>query len=78
MYERHVIISGVSASDGSSLAGINENYGDSATFSDVTVSDVDDICVTYEGNDSGEEPTKTGSGADGTYCIYDESDITES
>ncbi|KAI4601266.1 hypothetical protein KJ359_012456 [Pestalotiopsis sp. 9143b] len=78
MYERHVIISGVTATKGSELAGINENYGDSATFSDVTVSDVDDICVTYEGNDTGAEPTETGSGADGTYCIYDESDITGS
>lgn len=77
MYERHVIISGVSASGGSVLAGINYNYGDSATFSDVTVSDVDNICVTYEGNDTGDEPTKHSSGADGTYCVYDDSDITE-
>lgn len=77
MYERHVIISGVSASGGSVLAGINYNYGDSATFSDVTVSDVDNICVTYKGNDSGDEPTKYSTGADGTYCIYDDSDITE-
>jgi pectate lyase len=77
MYERHVIISGVTASGGSVLAGINYNYGDSATFSDVTIDDVDNICVTYEGNDDGDEPTKYSSGADGTYCIYDDSDITE-
>ncbi|KAK9423889.1 putative Pectate lyase [Seiridium unicorne] len=76
MYERHVIISGVTATEGSTLAGINYNYGDSATFSDVTVSDVDDICVTYEGNDTGDEPTKYSSGADGTYCIYDDSSVS--
>ena len=30
MYERHVEISNIIASDGSSLAGINSNYGDTA------------------------------------------------
>lgn len=60
-----------------SNSGINSNYNDTATFSSITVSDVDDICVTYEGNDNGDEPTKLSSGADGTNCIYSTSDITE-
>jgi hypothetical protein len=79
MYERHVIMDSISASDGSELAGINSNYGDSATFTNIVASDVDDICVTYTGtDDNDEEPTENGSGADGTYCIYSDSDITTS
>ena len=34
------------------------------------------ICDRYTGNSSGAEPTKTGSGPDGTYCRYSTSDIT--
>lgn len=75
MYERHVIIDGVSATSGSELAGINENYGDSATITNTVATDVDDICVTYEGNDTGDEPTEVSTGNDGTYCIYS-SDVT--
>ncbi|KAK5732945.1 hypothetical protein LTR17_010078 [Elasticomyces elasticus] len=76
MYERHVIFSDITATEGKSLAGINSNYGDTATFTNVNVSGVDDICVTYTGNDSGDEPEKNGSGPSES-CIYSESDITE-
>ncbi|KAK4951318.1 hypothetical protein LTR10_010291 [Elasticomyces elasticus] len=76
MYERHVIFSDVTATEGKSLAGINSNYGDTATFTNVNVSGVKDICVTYTGNDSGDEPEKNGSGPSDS-CIYSESDITE-
>lgn len=77
MYERHVIMDGITATDGSELAGINYNYGDSATFTNIQVSGVDDICVTYTGtDDNSEEPSEYGSGADGTYCIYSDSDIS--
>jgi pectate lyase len=56
MYERHVTISGVTAVKGSVLAGINSNYGDTATIrSNVCATEVDTICQEYEGNDSGEE-----------------------
>ena len=34
------------------------------------------ICDRYNGNSTGAEPTKIGSGADGTNCIYSASDIT--
>ena len=34
------------------------------------------ICDRYTGNSTGAEPTKIGSGADGTNCIYSASDIT--
>ncbi|KAI1880187.1 hypothetical protein JX265_001808 [Neoarthrinium moseri] len=77
MYERHVIMSGITATSGKQLAGINTNYGDTATFTNIAVSGVDDICVKYTGtDDNSQEPTENGSGADGTYCIYSESDIS--
>ncbi|MBT0769549.1 pectate lyase [Kineosporia sp. J2-2] len=64
---------------GKSLAGINTNYKDTATFKWIRLYDDDksiSICDKYTGNSSGKEPTKTGSGADGTYCKYSSSDIT--
>ncbi|KAH9907757.1 pectate lyase-domain-containing protein [Xylariomycetidae sp. FL2044] len=76
MYERQVVMDGITASSGSQLCGINSNYGDSCTITDSAVSDVDDVCVTYTGNDTGDEPEENGSGPDGTYCIYDESDVS--
>jgi hypothetical protein len=80
-YKRTVVFQNIKATvPGSSLAGINTNYGDTAAFSGVTI--VGDsskkiaICDRYTGNSSGAEPKKTGSGADGTYCRYSSGDIT--
>ncbi|KAI1079576.1 pectate lyase-domain-containing protein [Whalleya microplaca] len=76
MYERHVIIDGVTATSGSSLVGINSNYGDTATLSSIATDlDFEDVCVEYEGNDTGAEPSKISSGPS-DYCIYSESDVT--
>ncbi|KAJ4396117.1 hypothetical protein N0V93_000334 [Gnomoniopsis smithogilvyi] len=69
MYERHVVISDVTASNGDLIAGINSNYGDTAKISGLTASGVETICERFEGNDSGDEPTSLGTGNDGTYCI---------
>ena len=61
-----------------SKKGINSNYGDTATFSNIKASGVDDICTEYKGTDNNdEEPEKIGSGPSDA-CIYSESDITES
>lgn len=46
--ERHVIFDNISATDGKSLAGINSNFGDTATFTNIVASDVSDICVSLE------------------------------
>lgn len=73
MYERHVTITGVTATNGDLLAGINSNYGDSATISSTDASGVSEICEQFEGNDTGDEPTSVGTGNDGTYCIIDSS-----
>ncbi|MCW6010106.1 pectate lyase [Micromonospora sp. CPCC 205371] len=80
-HKRTVVIQNVRVTaPGKALAGINTNYGDTATFSGVTI--VGDsgrkvsICDRFTGNSSGAEPPKTGSGADGTHCRYSASDIT--
>lgn len=73
MYERHVILDGVTASSGKELCGINSNYGDTCTITGTTADDVDDVCVTYSGtDDNSQEPaenTDNGTGCDGTYCV---------
>jgi hypothetical protein len=74
-YARHVQFTNITASGGGVLAGINTNYGDSAEFHNITISGKVAICDRYTGNSSGDEPSKTGSGNDGTYCIYSASDI---
>jgi hypothetical protein len=80
-YKRTVVIQNVQATaPGGSLAGVNTNYGDSATFSGITIigdsSRKISVCDRFTGNNTGAEPKKTGSGADGTYCRYSSSDIT--
>ncbi|GAB1728538.1 hypothetical protein NU195Hw_g7088t1 [Hortaea werneckii] len=77
MYERHVIFDDITASSGSKLAGINSNYGDTATFTNIKTSDVEDICTEYEGNETGDEPEEISSGPS-DFCIYSTSDITSS
>ncbi|MEU4422700.1 pectate lyase [Actinoplanes sp. NPDC024001] len=82
-YKRTVVVQNVRlTAPGGSVVGINTNYGDTATLSGVTIvgdsSRKISVCDRYTGNSSGDEPTKTGSGPDGTYCRYSASDITYS
>ncbi|KAL0954764.1 hypothetical protein HGRIS_003715 [Hohenbuehelia grisea] len=74
--KRSVQINDVWAVKGSTLVGINSNYGDTATIRTTKVNSVSTICQRYNGNNSGKEPTKAGDGPDGTYCKYSTSDIT--
>ncbi|WP_420711945.1 pectate lyase [Streptomyces sp. MMG1533] len=80
-YERHVVVSNVRATGpGKVLVGINANYGDTATLSGVTFigdggRDIT-VCERFQGNTTGAEPGKVGSGPDGTYCRYSASGIT--
>ncbi|KAE8394505.1 pectate lyase [Aspergillus alliaceus] len=67
--QRSVTISNVKAYNGKILAGVNENYGDSATIKDTCASSVKEICKTYEGNEGSGEPTEKGSGPSDA-CIY--------
>ncbi|MFE7277550.1 hypothetical protein [Streptomyces sp. NPDC057623] len=65
---------------GTAIAGVNANYGDTATLSGVTITGDSgrgiDVCARFVGDDSGDEPSATGSGPDGTHCRYRVSDIT--
>ncbi|KUL39403.1 pectate lyase [Actinoplanes awajinensis] len=85
-YKRKVVVDNVTATyPGLSLVGINANYGDTATLSNITI--VNDtkkklaICITFKGNNTGAEPTKvatfTGStGGDGTNCKFTKANVT--
>jgi hypothetical protein len=79
--QRNVVIRNVTLTrPGNTVAGINTNYGDTARFSGITI--VNDssramvICRKYIGNNSGDEPTQVGTGADSTNCFYSTSDLT--
>ena len=72
---RHVIITAIQAKGGKVIAGVNENYGDTATFSNIEMTGGTTVCERYTGNDTGAEPPETGSGPDGKVCIYQASDI---
>jgi hypothetical protein len=74
-HERHVELENVTAMNGGVLAGINENYGDTAVFKNVAVDRSVEICERYIGNDSGDEPQSSGLGADPEHCLYQQSDI---
>ena len=67
MQERHSTFTNIRVDGAKVVAGININYGDTTTISDSCLLDGAD-CWLYEGNESGEEPTKVGSGPDGTSC----------
>ncbi|KAI1708041.1 pectate lyase domain-containing protein [Ditylenchus destructor] len=82
---RKVIIDTIKATGpGKVIAGVNYNYGDSATLTNIQISGtVKEICAYYEGNNNGAEPpvedqfNSTVDG-DGKYCIYKKSDIESS
>jgi pectate lyase len=77
-YARHVVFDHVVAKSAKYLAGINANYGDTATFSNITICSGSSttICERYTGNDTGDEPPAIGSGPDSKSCLYSTSDIT--
>ena len=59
------------------LVGINTNYNDTATLTNLTIcGGGTTICEKYTGKSTGAEPPATGSGPDGTNCSYTNSDIT--
>jgi pectate lyase len=74
-YQRHVLLRDVHAEDGELLVGINQNYGDTADFTNIEVSSGIDICSLYEANDTGAEPHVVDSGSDPEHCRYESSDI---
>jgi hypothetical protein len=80
MYKRTVVVQNVwITAPGTAVVGINTNYGDVAQLSGLNIfgdsSHKISICDKYTGNSSGDEPVKTGSGADSTNCLYTASAI---
>jgi pectate lyase len=81
-YARHVQLQNVlvvPSGTTSALVGVNTNYNDTATFGSVLVKAASNsitICQRYTGNNTGAEPPKNGSGADGTVCMYAAGDVT--
>ncbi|KAG4101302.1 hypothetical protein H8356DRAFT_933132 [Neocallimastix lanati (nom. inval.)] len=57
---RDVVIENVNASNVGVLAGINSNYGDTATFINVNANG-GNVCYTFTGNNNGKEPSKNGT-----------------
>lgn len=57
--KRNVYIEGVTAKNGGELAGINHNFGDTATLKNVCT-DTDHPCMMYDGCEGGCEPSKYG------------------
>lgn len=77
---RSVVVRNITARGGrDALVGINENYGDTARISAVTVFDDPQrrlpICQRWTGNNTGQQPVKIGSGPVGG-CGYTPADIT--
>jgi pectate lyase len=66
---RIATIENVTANGGGILAGVNGNLGDKVTISGVTLGDGTKLCDIFEGNDTGDEPSKIGPGPDGKACI---------
>ncbi|KAF4461103.1 pectate lyase [Fusarium albosuccineum] len=50
------------------VAGVNGNLGDTTVIKNSCLIDTTNICQLFEGNDSGDEPTKTASAPDGKTC----------
>jgi hypothetical protein len=78
-YARHVEMTNIFATSVSVLAGINANYGDTATINSLTrCGTVSTTCETFTGNSSGAEPTalnKYTTSGDGKNCIFTSSNI---
>jgi hypothetical protein len=78
-HERHsefdTIVANGNSANKSVLAGINQNYGDTAKFTNIFADITMKICERYQGNDNGDEPQSLGAGADGTHCLYTNADI---
>ncbi|GAA1740012.1 pectate lyase [Luedemannella helvata] len=75
-YQRHVIIDNVLLDNVDMVAGINSNWGDTATITRVTLISGDVVCGKYKGVSKGSEPTYLGEGWNDSNCKVTKSDIT--
>jgi hypothetical protein len=71
---RSVVIKNVKAYNGKVLAGINPNFGGTATISGTCASSVKTICEEFKGTKPGSEPKSVSKGPS-SYCKYTASAI---
>ena len=78
-HERHVVIDNVLLDSASYVAGININWGDTATFTRITLinGSKTHICAEYTGVAKGSEPPYLGDGMGDGHCFFSASDITQ-
>ncbi|KAF9448423.1 polysaccharide lyase family 3 protein [Macrolepiota fuliginosa MF-IS2] len=77
-YERHVTVNNVCLKSGSEAVGINSNWGDTATLSNIKTSgkpSATNVCCTYTGVAQGSEPPKIGCGDGYSACDYSASAV---
>ncbi|GAA4965098.1 pectate lyase [Actinoplanes utahensis] len=77
-HQRHVKIDNVLLNDIDMVAGINSNWGDTATITRVTLSNASSatVCGKYQGVAKGSEPKYLGEGWNDANCKVNKSDIT--
>ncbi|WP_430781779.1 pectate lyase [Actinoplanes sp. G11-F43] len=77
-YQRHVRIDNVLLNDIDMVAGINSNWGDTATITRVTLTNASSatVCGKYQGVAKGSEPKYLGEGWNDANCKVTQSDIT--
>ena len=78
-YERHVRIDNVLLNDIDMVAGINSNWGDTATITRVTITNSSSsvvVCGKYRGVAKGSEPSYLGEGWNDSNCKVNRSDVT--
>ncbi|GLB42895.1 putative pectate lyase [Lyophyllum shimeji] len=72
-YQRSVTVDNVCLHGGSEGVGINTNFGDTATLTNIKTNgkpSSTNVCCTYNGVGSGSEPTKIGCGDKYSACKY--------
>ena len=77
-HTRHVQIENVLLDGAGYVAGINSNWGDTATFRNVTLINGSKtvVCGKYQGVAKGSEPKYLGSGINDSNCRFTSADIT--
>ena len=76
-YQRHVVINNVLLDKVNTVAGINTNWGDTATLRNINIRNSSGVhlCSAYQGVPKGSEPTYLGDQVNTANCKFTNSDI---
>ncbi|KAF2866668.1 pectate lyase [Massariosphaeria phaeospora] len=72
--KRSVVIKNVKAFDGKILAGINSNFGDTATITGTCATGTKTVCQEFAGTTKGNEP-KSGASGPSKSCVYKAAEV---